>query len=334
MSEKGESLPAPCNWYVACHPRDLRRGLAAIEILGHPVVVFRDAHGVHAFEDRCPHRNLPLSQGRVEKGELICAYHGWRFDGSGRCRQIPGRASANGNCGFSVRTYATLEHDGWIWVAPAGIPESPPPTASLGSNFDVFYWQSDIKCALIDGLENLLDATHTHFVHAGLVRFDRKRRRVTARVAVDQRCVEVRYSGEDGGNGLISRLFEGKRSASIGRFFAPSIAQLEYRDQHGERFVLQAYFTPKRDDSLRVHLTLGTRRGFWPGWLKEIVLGSFFRRVLAQDHAVLQAQATNIARFGKPSYHSTELDLIRPWIEKMIAGMEIQPFEKSVELDI
>lgn len=43
------------------------------------------------FEDRCPHRLAPLSEGRIEPsdGTLMCSYHGWRFSGEGKCEHIP-----------------------------------------------------------------------------------------------------------------------------------------------------------------------------------------------------------------------------------------------------
>ena len=55
----------------------------AITILGKQLVVWKDSAGdCHVFEDRCPHRLVALSEGRIEGDELMCAYHGWRFDGA------------------------------------------------------------------------------------------------------------------------------------------------------------------------------------------------------------------------------------------------------------
>jgi phenylpropionate dioxygenase-like ring-hydroxylating dioxygenase large terminal subunit len=74
-------------WYVACRSTALRRRPLARRLLGMPLVLFRDAGGQPAaLLDRCPHRNLPLSLGRVlASGRLECAYHGWQLDASGRC---------------------------------------------------------------------------------------------------------------------------------------------------------------------------------------------------------------------------------------------------------
>lgn len=69
---------------------DARRPTPA-QLLGIPIVLWRDGGGSwRAFEDRCPHRLAPLSEGRIdEDGTLMCSYHGWQFEGSGACTRIP-----------------------------------------------------------------------------------------------------------------------------------------------------------------------------------------------------------------------------------------------------
>ena len=74
----------PRYWYVACLSTELRRRPLSRAVLDTPMALFRDGAGVpHALVDRCPHRNAPLSIGRVRDGLLECRYHGWRFDRSG-----------------------------------------------------------------------------------------------------------------------------------------------------------------------------------------------------------------------------------------------------------
>ncbi|CAM9509566.1 unnamed protein product, partial [Phaeothamnion confervicola] len=69
----------------------------AVQLLGRELVLWNDrgsgdGHSAwHCYEDACPHRMAPLSEGRVERdGSLMCAYHAWRFAGpDGRCVDIP-----------------------------------------------------------------------------------------------------------------------------------------------------------------------------------------------------------------------------------------------------
>src|SRR5215475_15662362 len=78
-------------WYYAVPSDRLRRGKTLAKImLGEPVLLGRDRDGAaFALRDLCPHRAMPLSFGRFDGREIECCYHGWRFDTSGRCTQIP-----------------------------------------------------------------------------------------------------------------------------------------------------------------------------------------------------------------------------------------------------
>ena len=81
-------------WFIACASDTLIGRPLAFTLQDVPMVLFRDGSGgAAALLDRCPHRNAPLSLGRVVNGELQCGYHGWRFDGSGQCRAVPGLVS-------------------------------------------------------------------------------------------------------------------------------------------------------------------------------------------------------------------------------------------------
>ncbi|HYO68507.1 MAG TPA: Rieske 2Fe-2S domain-containing protein, partial [Archangium sp.] len=81
----------PQSWFILCASRELGRKPLARMLQGTPLVLFRTAEGKPAaLADRCPHRNVPLSLGRVVGGQLQCGYHGWTFDAAGECRAIPG----------------------------------------------------------------------------------------------------------------------------------------------------------------------------------------------------------------------------------------------------
>ena len=86
-------------WFIVAMSRELKKKPLARMLMGIPLVLFRDGEGKPgALLDRCPHRNVPLSLGRVapESGQLECAYHGWRFDRGGACRFIPVAARRRG----------------------------------------------------------------------------------------------------------------------------------------------------------------------------------------------------------------------------------------------
>ena len=82
-------------WYIAAEARELGTKPLTRTILGERLVLFRDGEGrPAALIDRCAHRNMALSRGRVSRGAIECPYHGWRYRGDGRCVAIPSSSSS------------------------------------------------------------------------------------------------------------------------------------------------------------------------------------------------------------------------------------------------
>src|SRR5271156_322854 len=77
----------PNHWYPMAWSRQLKRGKSiAVQFAGEPIVLARSEDGlVFALEDRCAHRQVPLSKGTVQDGTIRCCYHGWTYDRSGQC---------------------------------------------------------------------------------------------------------------------------------------------------------------------------------------------------------------------------------------------------------
>ncbi|SDO59436.1 vanillate O-demethylase monooxygenase subunit [Paenibacillus sp. yr247] len=141
-------------------------------VLGEKLAVFRTSHGVHAFKDLCIHRGVPLSLGKVKGDELVCAYHGWSYNGCGTCTRIPSlpadRAIPPKAKAF---VYACVEVYGFIWVC-LGTPASPLPNISryIPEGFkEVFMGPYTLQAAGPRLIENFLDVSHLMFVHEGLL---------------------------------------------------------------------------------------------------------------------------------------------------------------------
>jgi nitrite reductase/ring-hydroxylating ferredoxin subunit len=66
-----------------------------VQVDGRPVALFRDGDRIVAFDDNCPHAGAPLSAGVCRDGEVVCSWHGFRFDArTGECRLYAGAPSA------------------------------------------------------------------------------------------------------------------------------------------------------------------------------------------------------------------------------------------------
>lgn len=110
-------------WHPVAAAQMLRGGqnIVAALLAGQPLALWRSGSGaVQAWEDRCPHRGVPLSMGRVKGDQLACAYHGWQFAAQdGRCTAIPAMPDRPVPGKVCVKTYAALERQGMVWVNPA-----------------------------------------------------------------------------------------------------------------------------------------------------------------------------------------------------------------------
>ena len=314
------------HWLAACPAESLGGKPLGITLLERPLVLFRASGRAVALEDRCPHRNAPLSAGRLEEDLLVCPYHGWSFDGQGGCRRIPGRSFCDA---ARVPAFPCMERDGIVWVA-LGRPVGEPYRRGL-EGYDSFVWSVEMPGSLVNVVENFLDATHTHFVHAGLIRGAGPRQSTRIEVVCEGDRVEASYFGEERASGLISRLFEGRRHSSHGRFILPGVAEIEYRSFSGTQFVMTAYIVPVRADLQRAQVIVATPRGLLPGWLKKVVLTPFLRAALAQDQAILRLQQRNIERFGEENFVSTELDVLRSHVLLLLkSGRRGSPVRRTI----
>eukprot|EP00878_Enallax_costatus_P010284 GHUV01010734.1.p1 GENE.GHUV01010734.1~~GHUV01010734.1.p1 ORF type:complete len:207 (+),score=11.18 GHUV01010734.1:261-881(+) len=113
------------NWYKAWYPLAVLHNLdrdvpTHARVLGIDLAVWFDKHASkwRVFQDRCPHRLAPLSEGRIDdkSGNLYCNYHGWQFDGSGACTDIPQLAPGQsvGSKRSCVTSYQTCEREGLL----------------------------------------------------------------------------------------------------------------------------------------------------------------------------------------------------------------------------
>jgi vanillate O-demethylase monooxygenase subunit len=138
-------------------------------MLNEPVVLFRDAGGkAAALEDRCCHRNAPLSIGRLVDGDVECGYHGFRFDGSGACVEVP--SQDNVPPGTCVRAYPVVERHkwAWVWMGDPGKADArliPDMHWHEDANWLAIFGQFHVACHYQGLIDIQLDQTHSPFVH-------------------------------------------------------------------------------------------------------------------------------------------------------------------------
>lgn len=157
-------------WYVAGWSSEFDGALKPMIILEEAMVFYRSSTGqVIAMEDRCPHRQLPLSMGRLVGDDVQCGYHGMTFNGEGRCVRIPGQQDIPSTA--TVTTYPVHEKNAivFVWMGD-------PAKADTDKVFDLPQFSSDqwhahqgdalhLQSSYLNVAENLVDPAHISFVH-------------------------------------------------------------------------------------------------------------------------------------------------------------------------
>lgn len=157
-------------WYVAAWADEVRRQeLFRRTICNEPVVFYRREDGRPvALEDRCCHRHMPLSEGRLRGDNVECIYHGLLYDPAGTCIRVPSQLQIPPSA--RIHSYPVAERYGWIWIW-MGEPQLADPDEIAD-----FRWMEDpawrhkgelleLEANYLLLVENLLDLTHLQFVH-------------------------------------------------------------------------------------------------------------------------------------------------------------------------
>jgi phenylpropionate dioxygenase-like ring-hydroxylating dioxygenase large terminal subunit len=158
-------------WYVVAESAAIDGAPYAARLLGVDVVVWRGPGGaLVAAPDRCPHRQAPLSFGRVDAGCLECCYHGWTFGAEGRCVRVPSAPDTVPIPPRShLRTVHVVERYGLVWLClddpVAGIPEidAEGDATYRRINTGVDVWRTSATRMT----DNFMDISHFPFVHVG-----------------------------------------------------------------------------------------------------------------------------------------------------------------------
>ena len=145
-----------------------------VRLLGEDLIAFRATSGqVGLVANACPHRGASLFFGRNEEEGLRCVYHGWKFDVSGACVDMP--SESNFKSKVRATAYPTNERGGVIW-AYLGPRSEPPPLPDLEANMlpegecDIYLIQ--LENNWMQGWEGEMDTVHAAFLHSGATRVE------------------------------------------------------------------------------------------------------------------------------------------------------------------
>jgi len=143
-------------------------------LLGEDLVAFRTERGVKVFLDLCIHRGVALSLGFIEDGILRCGYHGWAYDDTGACVDIPSLPTGSPIPSKArAIVYPVVERYGLVWVAlgePASdIPAFPDDEWDDPAYRTIVSQQYTWKTSAGRTVENFMDISHFPYVHEGVL---------------------------------------------------------------------------------------------------------------------------------------------------------------------
>lgn len=343
-------------WYPVSYVQDLDKAKPTkFTLLEQDLVIWWDvaAQSWRAFEDQCPHRLAPLSEGRIaEDGLLECPYHGWAFQGDGKCDHIPQQPEgtlAHESKRACVASYSTAERQGLLFIYPGQNPseqvkipiiepieESPDEWVCLNTFRDLPYDALTL-------LENVLDVSHVPFTH---------HKSVGNRSNASPVELEVLEADKQGFKGFWQ---EGPRKGTLGsqqtRFIAPALMWHDLTSKQFGRTLTVVYATPTRKGECRVFARFPFKfASKLPGFLIKLTprwyshLGN--NTVLEDDQIFLHYQERYLAEkggtpnFAKACYLPTRADSfvssLRKWVNEFAAdpfpGETLPPLQTTEQL--
>jgi len=143
-----------------------------VTLLSEPLLAFRDSEGRYGLiSEFCAHRGVSLWFGRNEQRGIRCAYHGWKYDVTGQCIDVPSEPAENGFCRrIKLRAYPLVKQGDILWTY-MGSPEKRPPLPGFEfslvpaeQSFTSKRWQ---ECNWLQAMEGGIDSSHVSWLHRG-----------------------------------------------------------------------------------------------------------------------------------------------------------------------
>ena len=317
------------HWYIACASKKIARKPHAFEAFNTPLVAFRTRDGdVAVLEDRCAHRNAPLSAGFVDGSLLRCPYHGWGYNTTGTAEHIPARPEEETTTRKSkkcVKAFEALEQDGYIWFCMASpvAQERPVPFEHINdAGWTTFRMNTLFNGSVESCLENFLDCPHATFVHNFWFRKPTAKT-VHADVSTTSDGAIANYFDEPREGSVVWNLLSRKKSSMVhtDRFIAPATTKVDYIFSDNRHYIITSSCTPETDKRTRVHTVITFKFGKL-SWFIRLFFEPLSRWIISQDVRMVALQQKNIERFGTKQYNIIEQDLLFNHITHWRRAME------------
>ncbi len=287
---------------------------------GSAVVLFRSNEGVSAFKDMCPHRGVPLSDGCVKQGVIICPYHNWKFNEGGALIDVPGDPNFRAGTSPILNKYFALENNGLIWLSENTFTVDETFSPEVHTTHEHATIVGRVRSDKVDVAENFLDALHTHSVHAGIIRSTKPKHKCTVTVRNVGNAYEATYVEGEQQTGILSKLFGGNVKKSVGRVREPGVLEIEYISDEGIEMSVVIYIAEEPNNICKLIMTTYLKKTKVPFFLKAMFLAPVQLIVFWQDKRILEKQSDSLLLNSEFSPIVRETDIMRPYIERVFQG--------------
>ncbi|NHC35141.1 aromatic ring-hydroxylating dioxygenase subunit alpha [Scytonema millei] len=325
----------PNHWYAVARSSEVTTNPIAVTLWQQAIAIYRGNDGkVYALEDRCPHRQVKLSHGRVVDNNIECAYHGWHIGGNGECVAVPYLAANQKLPNCKIRHYPVREQDGFIWIFPGdsnistqiqplGLPE--------WDHLNYIATVSIIECTAHYSylIENLMDMYHGHLHQSWQAWADP----VLQDIYEDNGRVDAHYQAQS--------YYKIDKIWSISQLFFPALRRLHpepldvsyiypnWTSTLGNDFKIYCLFCPINDIKTRAYLIHFTSlNAFWrlhklPVAFRKFVKNSLFGSaqklldgLVLQDVQMIEEEQQ--AYLAHPEQKNHELNRALVSVQKLI----------------
>ena len=333
------------NWYIACLSNELKNKPIQRTIYDFNIALFRDENAkANAILDKCLHRHSLLSKGTVENGNLVCPYHGWKYNHEGEVVDVPSEGPLKVKGKRCQITFKTLERDGviWVWMGE----KDQENTMNLwqfpnyiDSTWVKYFMVTDFNNEVTNLAENFMDVPHTVFVHKGWFR-NKSLTKVPITVETKNGGVLVNYHQTNDQIGvLIKPILNPKNDPMVhtDHFIFPNVTCVDYSFGTNYKYVINSQITPVSAMKSRVYTYIAYKIPIIGCILKPFI-SYYTRQVIEQDVWIMDVQRANLDPNVNAKFQSTPADEPHLQIERLrtmgINGEDLYQIEKKVETTI
>lgn len=299
-------------WYAVAPSWMVRSAPAGLTRLGRRIALWRDAEGgVHAVEDRCPHRGARLSQGWNLEDRLSCCYHGVEVDAGGVVRRVPALEKSNMEGRKCNVAYPAIERAGavFVWFGDSSgrtADDLRLPLELQGGEWAQILCTAHWRCAYRNAIDNVMDPMHGAYLHAASHSMAQGDKTAVMEVREAEHGFVFAKTNQIGVN------FDWAEFGATGAYWLRLAIPYAKSAGPGGPFTIVGMVTPVERESCRVFFwrcrkVSGWQRDAWR-FLYRTRLEQLHWDVLEQDREVLEGMVGNE---GRELLYSHDAGLVR-----------------------